>query len=138
MNYEGSFRPAGSHVVYQNMGGEVIVINLRDGFYFSITNAGSDIWEALVAGHSISSIIENIAKRYNVPTAEIEESCKTLLSRLVSESLLVQGSVTDQPGEFVCKQAEYKAPVIEKFVDMEDILMLDPIHDVSDAGWPNQ
>jgi hypothetical protein len=26
--------------------------------------------------------------------------------------------------------------MLEVFTDMEDLLLLDPIHDVGDAGWP--
>jgi hypothetical protein len=29
-------------------------------------------------------------------------------------------------------------PALEKFTNMQDILLLDPIHDVSDMGWPHQ
>ena len=35
--------------------------------------------------------------------------------------------------------AAWTAPVLEVFTDMEDLLLLDPIHDVSEAvGWPMQ
>jgi hypothetical protein len=28
--------------------------------------------------------------------------------------------------------------VLEKFTDMHDLLLMDPIHEVSDAGWPHR
>jgi hypothetical protein len=27
-------------------------------------------------------------------------------------------------------------PKLEKYTDMEDLLLLDPIHDVQEVGWP--
>jgi hypothetical protein len=30
----------------------------------------------------------------------------------------------------------YISPVIETFSDMQEILLLDPVHDVDKAGWP--
>ncbi len=30
----------------------------------------------------------------------------------------------------------FEAPVLESYSDMQDLLLLDPIHDVDDAGWP--
>ena len=31
----------------------------------------------------------------------------------------------------------FEPPLISKYSDMQELLILDPIHDVSDAGWPN-
>jgi len=30
----------------------------------------------------------------------------------------------------------FNAPVLEAFKDMQEILLLDPIHDTSQKGWP--
>jgi hypothetical protein len=30
----------------------------------------------------------------------------------------------------------YVAPVVQRYDDLEDLLLLDPIHEVDDAGWP--
>jgi hypothetical protein len=31
---------------------------------------------------------------------------------------------------------QYQAPTIERFDDLEELLVLDPIHEVDEAGWP--
>jgi hypothetical protein len=69
------------------------------------------------------------------------------LDKLVSEELIV---AIDSPtnddaqaanvisGELVDKP-RFEQPVLEKFTDMEDLLLLDPIHEVNlQSGWPNQ
>ena len=30
----------------------------------------------------------------------------------------------------------YTAPAVQKYDDLEDLLLLDPIHEVDEAGWP--
>jgi hypothetical protein len=30
----------------------------------------------------------------------------------------------------------FTPPVLEVFADMRDLLLLDPIHDVAEVGWP--
>jgi len=30
----------------------------------------------------------------------------------------------------------FSAPVLNAYTDMEELLLLDPIHDVDQAGWP--
>ncbi len=35
------------------------------------------------------------------------------------------------------RNGDYVAPVLESFTDMQDLILLDPIHEVDAAGWPN-
>lgn len=30
----------------------------------------------------------------------------------------------------------FEEPIFHKYTDMEDLLLLDPIHDVDETGWP--
>ena len=32
----------------------------------------------------------------------------------------------------------YRTPVLSIYTDMQDLLLLDPIHDVDQAGWPTR
>ena len=40
------------------------------------------------------------------------------------------------PTLLVTEKLAYEHPVLQKYTDMEDLLLLDPIHDVDEAGWP--
>ena len=31
----------------------------------------------------------------------------------------------------------FEAPILQKYTDMQDLLLLDPIHEVDEAGWPH-
>ena len=33
--------------------------------------------------------------------------------------------------------AKFEKPVLQKYSDMQDLLLLDPIHEVDEMGWPN-
>ena len=33
---------------------------------------------------------------------------------------------------------EYQSLCFEKYTDLADLILLDPVHDVSDAGWPHE
>ena len=37
---------------------------------------------------------------------------------------------------FDINKIPFEEPKLEKYSDMEDLLLLDPIHDVEDEGWP--
>lgn len=137
-----AYKPAGAHIVYQTIDSEVILINLRDGFYFSITNAGTVMWELLIAGLSGNEVIKQVSLRHNADTAEVEKDFLQFIEKLQSEGLIVVNAASEHsalaPPAANSAPPPYKAPVLEKFTDMEDILALDPIHDVSESGWPNR
>ena len=32
----------------------------------------------------------------------------------------------------------FEAPRLEKYTDMQDLVLLDPVHEVDEQGWPQQ
>jgi hypothetical protein len=36
------------------------------------------------------------------------------------------------------ERATFIAPVLAVYTDMQDLLLLDPIHDVDEIGWPTR
>jgi hypothetical protein len=64
-----------------------------------------------------------------------------LLSQLQEENLIVP---VDAAGEAVDVASSdtnpdkplFNPPSLNKYSDMQELLLLDPIHDVDDAGWP--
>jgi hypothetical protein len=61
---------------------------------------------------------------------------------LLENGLLValeDGAPAASPLELPASEMrEFQPPVLESYSDMQDILLLDPIHEVDDkAGWPN-
>lgn len=70
----------------------------------------------------------------------IQNGIDTFLAELYAENLIVPlpqaPSLQGTPATPVQKLA-FQTPVIEKFTDMADLLLLDPIHEVDEtAGWP--
>jgi hypothetical protein len=59
------------------------------------------------------------------------------VANLVEEQLLapVSGEAR-QAGYVELSNVSYSAPSFEKFDDMADQLLLDPIHEIGEAGWP--
>jgi hypothetical protein len=34
--------------------------------------------------------------------------------------------------------ARFVEPALNKYTDMQELLLLDPVHEVSEAGWPSK
>jgi hypothetical protein len=118
---------------------EVVLINLRKGFYYSFEQVGKTIWALLEQRQSTDSIIQKIHQLYQGDPEEMTEAILSFLHHLEEEEMVVrqaeEGRVVSISEEVVHKQP-FTAPVLCKHHDLQDLLLLDPIHEVNEAGWP--
>ena len=131
-------------VVHETVDGEVILIALQTGCYYSLEGSGAELWSGLVAGRSASELTAELARSYSAEPGTIAHSVAELVDRLVEEQLAVPVAPDDQASENGHPSVEpgaglpeFPPPVLHKFTDMQDFLLADPIHDVGDAGWPH-
>jgi hypothetical protein len=135
------FVPASADVAHERVDDEVIAINLATGAYFSMTGAAADCWTLLVGGTAPDAAAQALAERYGTDLSLVQADVSSLAGRLVEEGLLAErptanGSGRDQVVLPAQAPGTYRTPALEKFDDMEELLLLDPIHDVDSAGWP--
>jgi len=131
-------------VIQELIDGEAIIADLGRGFYYSLDPIGSQVWGALVCGWSQSEIIEALLERFPAEQGTISQGIAALVDRLMEEGLLVVRDEEALPvknaGEFLASisVADFATPVLAKYTDMEQLMLLDPIHDVDETGWPNE
>lgn len=130
------------HVIGEVIDDEAIVVNLDSGAYYSLRGTGAFIWELLASGANDTHIVDALASAYDAPVDTIRPALSALFAELEAEQLVTRAA---QPaGEEPSVAARLPAgggppftpPVLEKFTDMADLLLLDPIHDVDAGGWP--
>jgi hypothetical protein len=129
-------------VVSETIDGEAVVINLERGIYFSIRGTGLAIWTDLLSGLDVDEVAKRLAASYGSAGSNIADDARGFLDRLLQEGLLRARSATPDasasPDAAVSTGVAYEPPVLEKYTDMEALLLLDPIHDVDESGWPNR
>jgi len=131
-------------IVYEMIDNEVVIIDFDSGSYYSLGKAGADIWGLVEAGAPVSVIVEEIAQRYEGERAQIEDATRRLLAELEKENLIAPAGAQGHAGiEMPTAPAasggkpRFEPPVLHKYTDMQELLLLDPIHDVDETGWPN-
>lgn len=135
-----------SDVVSETIDGEVVIVNLQKGDYYSLLETATDIWNRIEQGTSKEDLIKDLLQYYDAPAQEINEAVDRFLSILQTENLIavekaakpnyVAPTITKLPNPLDKKKFAW--PAIEKFTDMEDLLLLDPIHEADqEKGWPN-
>src|SRR5690606_9101409 len=112
---------------------------LGTGIYYSLRGTAAEIWRRLSAPVTISSLAEDMCATYPAATGRIGPDINAFLERLRTENLVVEdalaGSTVSVPPD---RGSDYQPPVLERFADLQDLLLLDPIHEVGAQGWPQR
>jgi hypothetical protein len=136
---EPRFRIDAENVVHETIDGEVIAIDLGNGSYYSLSGCGPVVWALLGSGASASEICTALEARYEAEPGAIEAAVSDLLERLRESELIVTANenvAVSAWAEQNGSRETFVPPVFERYTDMKDYFLLDPIHEVSPAGWP--
>src|SRR5437764_230022 len=68
------FRVNSPNVIHETIEGEVILIDLKTGTYYSLREAGAAIWEAIDRGAGLDAIEDALERRYEGSSDEIREA----------------------------------------------------------------
>lgn len=127
-------------VIHETFDDEIVIVNLDTGSYYSLAQTSAAIWQMLVQGATSAQIQEYIAASYEGDRAEMARTVQGFLDELVADGLVgetVQSAANEKIAAMPnIARAPFQAPVLNKYTDMEELLLLDPIHEVDELGWP--
>jgi len=145
------FRINKPKVILESFEDEVVIVNLDSGNYFSLDRIGGQIFDLLECGASVMETAKAISSSYMGNQDHIRKEVSALVDRLICEELIVpltaesESAVAAVPCDSngsklppANDRGPFEPPVLQKYTDMQELLLLDPIHDVDDAGWPNK
>lgn len=137
-----AFRTNEPDVIYQLFGTEVVAIYLPTGAYHSLEGVAGDIFLALGSdGATAPQLALNLAARYDAPLETINRDLGTFLQQMTDHLLIVpvdrSAPAMQIPSIISGGRMPYQPPCLQTFRDLQQLLLLDPVHDVSAAGWPN-
>ena len=135
------FRVNSPNVIHETIEGEVILIDLTSGTYYSLRDTGAAISQAIAQGASEDEITAALESRYDGVADEIRASVQDLVSDLEREGLIRSEAGGAKAADELfasdaAAPARFKAPTLEKHTDMQDLILIDPVHEVGAQGWP--
>jgi hypothetical protein len=135
------------NIVHENIDGETVILNLDSGNYYSIVDVGTDIWNYIEKGVPVREIMPLILENYDCTSGDEEITVNLFIQQLQQEGLVipVDNKLADSSlpqnwkEQITAKESKaiFNAPVLNKYTDMQDLLLLDPIHEVDATGWPS-
>lgn len=139
MDLSKRFRVNVPDVLDESVDGEVLIVNLESGCYYSSRGTGDAIWRMIAAGASPLETVDAVIANYGAARDLVEAAVRNFTGELLEERLLVElnnDAPKPQSPPMEKSSESFVAPVLQKYTDMQDLLVLDPIHDVEPTGWP--
>ncbi|MDP1574646.1 MAG: PqqD family protein [Coxiellaceae bacterium] len=126
-------------IIHEFLYNEVIAANLDIGIYYSMRECSIPVWQLLLSGKTLGQIVAIFCEQYKLPITQITPPLQLFLTQLLDEAMLV---INDSDHEKINDESAiywpdyFSAPVLEKYEEMKDLLMIDPVHEVDEQGWP--
>jgi hypothetical protein len=148
-----AFRVNRPDVIDEHFEDEYVIVNLKTGTYYSLNSTGAAIWDEVNREAPHAAILTQLQILYDVDALTLAPHIDRLLTELEAERLIVavaqpngagQSNGAAQPyreaqadvPEPATERHVFAPPTLEKYTDMQALLLLDPIHQVDESGWP--
>lgn len=130
------YQVRGTGVVHELLDNEIIIANLDTGIYYSLRESGVPIWLSLISGYDFNEIVSSCLQNYSL---DITEELQMFVHQLTEEGLLIKNEKASisEPPSFLWP-LNWSPLHLEKYEEMKNLLLLDPIHEVDEQGWPNK
>lgn len=134
-----------SKIIYESVDNETLIIDSQTGFYYVLLESASEIWQLLCQGTDRPTLLHQVAQQYGLSIAELQPPVDRFLNQLQEAGLVtVQASQADaavawpvdSPSPSAQPGASFVTPELHSFTDMHELLLMDPIHEVAETGWP--
>lgn len=125
-------------IAYETLDNETIIIDFDTGTYYNLSGTAYWIWLLLEKDQAVETIIQQITTHFAGNQEEIEAAIRQFVGKLAQVEIIVK--TTAPQSRFVpllpTQQSLFTPPILEEHSDIQDLLLLDPIHEVSKQGWP--
>jgi hypothetical protein len=137
-----SYRVNEPDVIHQLFDREVVVVDLRNGSYYSLSESGGTAWLAFGSGGArVADVAQLLTSVYALPHDVAARDLQAFIAELTTRDLIVacpSGHGAVDAANVTTPTATYSPPELRSYNDLQELFLLDPVHEVdAAAGWPN-
>ena len=126
-------------VIGEAIDGEVMVINLVSGIYYNLTGTAAAAWPLLAAGLPSRTIVATLSDACGVDAGALARDYAAFVDTLVTEAIIrAADEAAKLPSVPPMAARPYSGFAVNRYDDMRALLVVDPVHEVGDFGWPPQ
>ena len=129
------------NVLSEILDGEAVIIDLATGRYHAAAGVGATVWAGIVSGDTIDAIMSEVERSYTGVPADAADAVRSFIDSLVATGLCRSSDGAAPAGDRMPAPEggpwPWAAPVLETHDDLADLMLIDPVHDVTARGWPD-
>lgn len=139
-NGKGTYTTVVPEVTSEIFDGELVIANYKSGVYYSVSVEGSWVWQGLAHGLTVPQVAEWLSSHFQSQARDLPALVEDFVGKLAAEGLVLETTQSDSALSQLpaLNGAAFAPPVVERFDDLQDLLLLDPVHDVDHTGWPRR
>ncbi len=84
----GSKLKVSRDVFFQEINGEIVLLNLRDGMYYGLDPVGFRMWQLLCQHRDPEKVVPILLQEYNVSEEQLRRDLYDLIAKLCNAGLL--------------------------------------------------
>jgi hypothetical protein len=87
VNYFQKVQPS-TNVIFQQLGGESVLLHLETEEYYTLDETGSRMWQLLSELGDVEPVVKHLQEEYDIDEATIKRDLTILIKKLAEEGLL--------------------------------------------------
>lgn len=118
---------------------DALLIDLEQGVYYHLEGVAATIWKGALDGLSLAAIANTVERDYSGCADQVPAAVAAFAQALIDEGLLTlargtANGVCTPPPAVPHERTPYRAPSLNRFTDLQDLLRADPICEVHDPN----
>jgi hypothetical protein len=124
-------------LISQQFDSEVVLANYQNGVYYNLDGSAAQVWLGLKANRTVEAIASALAAATGGDAASITPQVQAFVDSMLAEGLIAEGAAdADVETWTPVLSGAFAAPEFQRFDNLRELLLMDPVHDAGDEGWP--
>src|SRR5262249_13006794 len=127
-------------VVHETIDGETVIIDMANGAYYRLEAASARAWLRLLPGATAAGLCGGLGAAVEAASGGMEGGVGAFLDQAIECELVTKsnGVAPSASDALVGARTPFPGLAIHRFTDLQELLFLDPVHEVDESGWPVQ
>jgi hypothetical protein len=78
-------------VLCQELNGEIVLLNMKNEYYYTLNYVGSRMWQLLVENKDLEVVLQDLLQIFSADETTLRQHLTALVEELVTEGLLING-----------------------------------------------
>ena len=124
-------------LISQQFDSEVVLANYQNGVYYNLDGSAAQIWLGLKANRTVEEIGGAIAAATGDDVPSITQRVQAFVDSMLAEGLIAEGTPEPRIETWTpVLSGAFVAPEFQRFDNLRELLLMDPVHDAGEEGWP--